>query len=158
MRSEWVSKYENLQKVWLNYRIWVTDWKCVSWDILGQNISDKFAKLSKIGFSMFIPYGMFYSWILQFSSLIIKISFWLASRLLTNSSKYFRDFLEIFLFPNILMFKSFENLWGSWYILFLLIITFLVKSNCAKTWKNVHKFCPRLQDKLLSTPCTRILE
>ena len=74
----------------------------------GQNIVDKFTKLTKIVISM----EYFTAHFLQFSNTIVKISLLVTGWVFAIISKNFRDIHEIFKFPKILSLNLFRNSWG----------------------------------------------
>ena len=92
---------------------------------------------------------MHHSWFFEiFYQKTSKLGFWVADWL-SIKSKHLRDFLEISWFLKILTLMLFDS-WGSLYIHFLVVtilvsVSLMVKRNCAKTWKSLQIFCPRLR-------------
>ena len=81
-----------------------------------------------------------------------KFGFWVVVWVPAPEFKYFREFLGISWFPMMPSRTSLGNSWGNSYFHFLVTIVYssvstVVKRNCAKTWKSLQIFCPKLQAK-----------
>ena len=111
---------------------------------LEQKLVDKFTKLIKIGLSRDCLTANFCDFLPR------SVKYWLLINAI--KSKHFSDFLE---FPNFLRFEVLSRLatreatrtfifW--WYQSSSVLL--VVKRGCAKTWKTLQKFCPRLSENI----------